>query len=200
MRSAISSIAATAASLPLVLVLCVGPPAAAETSQFDNAALVEMLENLGYEPKENNYSTGNVFQTITGSVPGLDWTMSVSVNSNTNLLWAAMDFWPLDEGQKFPYDVLLEALERNFRLDTMRFIYLNRDRKLRLAGSLPTGDLKPIHLRKLIEEAVNEAAKTGHLWNPNNWRQDVSEDMTPKAPEKETDAVAEKKPTEETGE
>ncbi|MCR9135995.1 MAG: hypothetical protein NXI27_08375 [Alphaproteobacteria bacterium] len=200
MRCAVSSITATAAIFPLLLVLCAAPPAAAETGQFDNAGLVEMLENLGYEPTENKYPNGYVFQEITGSVPGLNWTMNVSVNPDTKLLWAEMDFWPLEEGQNFPYDVLLEVLERNFQLDTMRFMYLTRSRKFRLAGSQPVRGLKPIHVRKLIEEAVNEAAKTTHLWNPNNWRQQDADDMTAKAPEKETGAVAEKKPTEEASE
>lgn len=201
MRSAVSSNAATAAILPLALALFAGSPAAAaETGQFDNAALVEMLENLGYEPTEDKYPNGSIFQIITGSAPGLNWTLNISINPRTELLWAEMNFWPLEEGQKFPYDVLLEALERNFQLDTMRFVYLKGNRKLRLAGSLPVRNVKPVHVRKLIDEAVNEAAKTKHLWNPNNWRQQAVEDISAKAPENETDAVAQKKPNEEAGE
>lgn len=104
-----------------------------------------MLENLGYEPTEDKYPNGSIFQTITGSAPGLNWTLNISINPRTKLLWAEMNFWPLEEGQKFPYDVLLEALERNHQLDTMRFVYLKGNRKLRLAGSLPVRNVKPVH-------------------------------------------------------
>ncbi|HML92113.1 hypothetical protein [Methyloceanibacter sp.] len=176
--------AAVTAPAFLFLALIAGPsPVAAEPAELDNAGLIEMLENLGYEPNEGKYPSGRPFQTIKGTTPALTWTANLSANPTTHLIWIEMNFWSLQGDQKFPYDVLLEALERNFRLDTVRYVYLKDSRQLRLAGSLPNRDIKPVQIRALIDETVNEAQQTEHLWNPNKWRQQSAKEEPANKPE-----------------
>ncbi|ODR98692.1 hypothetical protein AUC68_09910 [Methyloceanibacter methanicus] len=195
MRCAIRFLpAALAAVSILVLALLTAPrTVSAEPVEIDNAGLVTMLQNLGYEPVEQKYPNGDPYQRIKGSAPDLNWTADLAVNPNSKLVWLEMDFWGLNENQKFPYDVLLEALERNFNLGTVRFIYLKRLRKLRLAGSLPNRDVTPVQIRKLIDEAVNEARQTQHLWNPNKWRVDAAQEQPAEEPDQGTPAEPEAK-------
>ena len=185
------SAALAALSLLVLALIAVPSSVAAGPVELDNAGLVQMLENLGYEPKEGKYPNGNPFQTIGGATPELTWSANLSVNPSTHLIWLEMNFWSLQGDQKFPYDVLLEALERNFQLDTMRYVYLKESRKFRLAGSLPNRDIKPVQIKALIDEAVNEAQQTQHLWNPNKWRQQPAKDEPAKTPDQEEAAEQE---------
>lgn len=160
------------------------PRAYAEPKVLDDAGLKEMLVNMGYEPEEEKSADGSSYFTITGEAPDLNWTVSLSVSGPTGLVWIGMDFWSLKD-KKIPNDVLLEALERNQHLNTVRFMYLKDAEKFRLGGSIPNRDVTPAELRKLIDETVNEARQTQHLWNPNNWRAQPQKEEAEKEPDKD---------------
>jgi hypothetical protein len=187
MRYTVGHFTAAPIALALLAITCLSAPAAAgEPQVLDNAGLAQMLTNMGYEPTEGHFPDGNPFQEISGVASVMSWSANVSVNPVTNLIWLEMSFWSLNEDQKFPYDVLLEALERNFHLDTVRFMYVKGSRRLRLAGSIPNHDVRSADIRQIIEAAVNEARETQHLWNPNKWRQTATEDKPAKATEEDT--------------
>ncbi len=154
------------------------PRAYAEPQALDIAGLKQMLENLGYEPTEHAYASGNKYLSIKGDTAGLKWTLDFSLSDDPKLVWATINYWQLKDDQKFPYDVLLKTLAQNDGPKYMHFAYLENARQLRLVGSVINRDLTPADLRKMIDEAVKISSQTQQLWNPNEWPAEA-----PKAPE-----------------
>ena len=167
-----------------ITVFAFTPRAYAEPKALDDAGLKQMLVNMGTSQRRKNLPTALDF-AITGQAPDLNWTVGLSVSGPTGLVWIGMDFWLKDK--KIPNDVLLEALERNEHLDTVRFMYLKDAENSACGGSIPNRDITPVELRKLIDE-TNEARQTQHLWNPNTGARNRKEEA-----EKEPDKAAPKR-------
>lgn len=167
----------------------------AEDKVLDYAGLGVMLENLGYEPKPREFSGGLPYHQIVRSGV-IRMTAKMYVSKDKKFVWLIVDFWDLKKDQKFPYDVLLELLEQNDKTSYGRFAYLPGSRAVRLSGNLVNRNVKPIDLRRLIENASTMTDRTQHLWNPNKWKvqpkpepePEVQEDK-PEVAEEETEKV-----------
>ena len=142
-----------------------------------------MLEGLAYEPEEKKYDTGNRFYSIIHETPQIRATVDVSVEGG-DFVWVSIDFWRLKEDQAYPENVLLELLTHNFGTRYVHFLYLKGTRQMRLAGRLPNRDLTPADIKAIIEEAVDVAGRTVHLWHPERWPKEESD----AAPEKSGEA------------
>ncbi|MEM8689784.1 MAG: hypothetical protein AAGF81_20850 [Pseudomonadota bacterium] len=142
---------------------------AAENGKLEHASLRVMLENLGYEPEERKFTDGLAYYDI--EEPGdVRMTAKVFVSASGNILWFLVDYWALKEDQKYPHEVLLELLAENDKAAYVHFGYLPKSRRMRLNASLVNRGIKPVDLRRVINEASRLTDRTQHLWNPNEWK------------------------------
>ena len=165
----------------------------AEDKVLDFAGLGVMLENLGYEHEAKEFSGGLPYHQIVKSGV-IRMTAKVYISKSTDFVWLIVDYWTLKKDQKYPYNVLLELLEQNNNTSYMSFAYLPDQRGMRLNGNLINRNVKPVDLRKLIDDASKVTDRTQHLWNPNKWKvqpepEPVVQEDKPELAEEETEKV-----------
>ena len=152
--------------------MCLGWAAQAQEqaspSTLDNAKLKTMLVNLGYEPTENTFSSGEAFYKITNKTAELTATISLSLTDPKQLI-IFMDFWKVEPSVEIPNDVLFEALTENFSPEFVYFLFLKNDRKFRLQRIYRNKDITPADVRRAIEGLTIVASRTQHIWNPKKW-------------------------------
>ena len=166
---------------------------AAESGGLDQAGLKQMLENLGYEPKTKKYDSGRQYYEIKKKGGTVTLTMDLYISNNDTMIWSFTSFWPLKEGQKFPNDVLLEAMTNNNKTVYVHFSFFKN--KLTLSGSLANHNVRAVDLRKMLDEMLVVSDRTRHLWNPKYWNNKTAEkkpDATSAPVEKKDEKKAEK--------
>jgi len=83
----------------------------------------------------------------------------------------------LEAGQEIPRDVLIRMLDwNNHQSNYMFFTYNTQTRQLYFKGVIPNDNVKPIQLRRLIQEGIESVQKTADLWYPARWQKPAEED------------------------
>lgn len=93
------TIARLLAKLALAVLAMPAYPALAKDAELDETGLRQMLENLGYEQKEDAYDSGSKFYTIEESTPDMTVSFDLSISKDAPLVWMAVNYWSLKEGQ-----------------------------------------------------------------------------------------------------
>jgi len=148
-----------------------GTAPAADDKGLDHQSLKALLENLGYEPKEQKYSNGNPYYRIEPKLNGRTWYFNVRAPDKGRYVYVQLDFgkYPSEDG--IPRQALIELLKENGNT-SYSFFFIASWGGFMLTSNLLNDDLKPVDFRRSIEEMMALAAKTESHWNPKKWPQD----------------------------
>ena len=165
----VSRITSTFVSVLVVIVVAAQQPVRAEKTVLSHASMKTMLENMGFEPTEKTFSNGENYYEI--RIQRGAWNYSLDVNANSpKMVYVSMSFG-LYTGkiEDFPKDKLVALLAENQNTMYSHFLYLKETNKFRLLSRLLNGSITPVILRRALNEMVNVADRTEHLWNPKKW-------------------------------
>jgi hypothetical protein len=141
---------------------------AAEPKRLTDESLLAMLENMGYEPKVEKTSAGNIY-SITVTRGTWSYIFDVSLSPSKTKLWFSGWLSVLPEGKAVPSEKLLALLEASWTHGPAHFRYHPPFRQLNLGLCLDNRDITPTQLREQIEGFMDTMKKTELLWNVKKW-------------------------------
>ncbi|MDA7948926.1 MAG: hypothetical protein MPJ78_15800 [Hyphomicrobiaceae bacterium] len=160
-----------AAALALAFLLCLPNlenAHADDAKVLDHAGLKAMLENLGYEPKERKYGSGSLYYRIEPKLNGRTWYFNVRAPKNSRYIYVQLDFGKYPSETSIPRQGLIELLKENGKTTYSSFFIASWGGFM-LTSNLVNRNVKPVDIRRAIEEMMPLAAKTEKYWNSKKW-------------------------------
>ncbi len=135
-------------------------PAAAEGVDFPK--LMEMLEGLGYPPKQISKEGESPKSEITATSGSWNVHLSFEVSPSTRFIWVSAF---LGDAGHITGERALDILKRQAGIQPTSF-WISRSGGLMIGMYVDNRDVTPVHLKYVIDKLVGDVERTSSLWAP----------------------------------
>jgi hypothetical protein len=128
-----------------------------------------MLENMGYEPKVGDYTSGAKFVFL--SIKRGTWTFAITfdLGGDKTVIWLNAFLGSIAEPAKVNPEALLKLIEVDNAIWPSYFVYFSGPKGLYMYRPVKAAELKPAVLRKALDDFMDSVETTGPLWDQSKW-------------------------------
>jgi hypothetical protein len=143
-------------------------PAVQAVPPLTDAALLEMIQKMGYEAQIEKTDKGNIYSL---NIKRGTWTyiIDVSLSPSKTKLWLSGWLSELPPNEKISVDKLLDLLEGSWTYGPAHFRYHKKFRQLNIGLCLDNREISPAVLREQLESFMETMKKSELLWNAKMW-------------------------------
>jgi hypothetical protein len=142
---------------------------AKDGAKFTNESLGTSLEEMGYDVKRFEYSSGQPYYRIAFSEGTFSGSIDIDLSPNEAFVWLSIYMQEYPKDQKFPPDVLAGLLGGQ----GTEFFVMKKNgdgtNSLYLRSYLPNHRVTRTLLRSQIKDLGVTVVKTAPLWDKENW-------------------------------
>lgn len=144
-------------------------PASQVGAPLSEESLQQMLENLGYEPKESTSDSGHKSYQIT--VVRGTWTIYVTFDLSTDksYVWLSSFFGAVPNPDQTSPAPLFTLLAKNNDIWPSYFVYVPSSKGLWMYRPLANNGVKPATLRNTLETFMSNIQDTADDWDMSKW-------------------------------
>lgn len=132
--------------------------------------LGEMLEAMGFEPKQITLKSGQVIHSVLIEDEGWKFVFEFSLSYDSSRVWIIAPLGTVDAASSFPQEFAVKLLEENFNIQPAAFTYVATAKKIDLIRILENKGVTATKVRSAIDQMQKTIKRTEVIWNPILWK------------------------------